>query len=784
MKTFIRLIAIIFLCLSSQELVSQNGQWRPIGPWGAWVDDIAISPAEPNVLYVYAQHSVFKSTNFGRTWVETPNTFGSEFPFGATTSITAHPESSDTIFLGSTAALRMSEDGGQTWKVVIDTLGFVFGHVVFNPSNFKTSYLPAFDETIEDDIAGGGVFRSTDGGLSWQLMTTPFTGITVSDFDISSQDTSVLYAVAIAPHLVDSFIYKSVDTGKTWYALDTGLSDGEIVSLLLTSQQNAETIYVKFEERRTLRNGIIKSENGGETWTLLHSNLPPAKIHAMAVDSQEDQRVISAIGGSYLDYNSNWQTAFGLYVSQDGGLTWSQRNHTMDDSLFVDIEIDPVHPDNIYVAAPLFGVYGSEDGGITWEKRNRGDMHKIAGPFTVNPNNTNEINMVVPLGILHTDDGGSSWRRAFPFEKYQFNISVAASPFDARLLYATAKRAGPLLFLKSQDGGKSWAGRTDSVLTGSNLKLYPQLENIYATSWSGIFRSVDGGDSWVRKDVGITTPLVNGLAFNRFNPNSIYAATFDGLFKSTNAGESWSLVGSDRSQIEAVAISPFDTTTLFTSTNSRLSEFGRLRISTDEGASWHDIAVPDNEKVSFFLLDENEVGALWIVTFTEDVFTSHVFYSEDYGENWIPFSEGLPSSRISNLSLISEDSRSLFALTGEGLYRRDLVTSIEEQPSIPKQFNLFQNYPNPFSASGGNAGASASTVIKYELTTPAEVELAVYNVLGQEVITLHKGKQPAGTFSVRWDGRDAGKQLVPAGLYIIKLATPLARKVRKMILLQ
>ena len=97
------------------------------------------------------------------------------------------------------------------------------------------------------------------------------------------------------------------------------------------------------------------------------------------------------------------------------------------------------------------------------------------------------------------------------------------------------------------------------------------------------------------------------------------------------------------------------------------------------------------------------------------------------------------------------------------------------QASAPQAFALAQNAPNPF---------NSNTVIRFALPQPSQVELAIYNLLGQPVAVLAQGPSAAGTFSVRWDGRDQAGQAVASGVYLYQLRADEYTQVRKLLLLR
>ena len=104
-------------------------------------------------------------------------------------------------------------------------------------------------------------------------------------------------------------------------------------------------------------------------------------------------------------------------------------------------------------------------------------------------------------------------------------------------------------------------------------------------------------------------------------------------------------------------------------------------------------------------------------------------------------------------------------------------TAVEtfDQASVPQAFSLAQNAPNPF---------NSETVIRFALPQPSQVELTIYNLLGQPVAILVQGSSAAGTFSVRWDGRDQAGRAVTSGVYLYQLRAGEYTEVRKLLLLR
>ena len=129
------------------------------------------------------------------------------------------------------------------------------------------------------------------------------------------------------------------------------------------------------------------------------------------------------------------------------------------------------------------------------------------------------------------------------------------------------------------------------------------------------------------------------------------------------------------------------------------------------------------------------------------------------------------------------------SLVGWDLLRSEITRALDQLPPeeeqatrvefaeafIPRSFSLAQNAPNPF---------NSETVIRFELPQPGQVELGIYNLLGQPVALLVQGPRPAGRFAVRWDGRDREERTVTSGVYLYRLQVGGSTEVRKLLLLR
>ena len=188
---------------------------------------------------------------------------------------------------------------------------------------------------------------------------------------------------------------------------------------------------------------------------------------------------------------------------------------------------------------------------------------------------------------------------------------------------------------------------------------------------------------------------------------------------------------------------------------ARLEAVG-IYLSSDGGQTWAPgyVGLEPNGSLHDIVFDPVNPQILY----TSDIY-SGVYRSVDGGNTWERINKGLRTRAALSLS-ISSDGQHLYTVTdGEGVFRLDMSefpVGVEQTHSQPVSFHLNQNYPNPF---------NPTTIIDYQLSISGEVELNVYNLLGQKRITLVSEKQVAGTYQIEWNATG-----YPSGVYLMELA--------------
>ena len=293
----------------------------PFGAGTGVVRSLLIDSIDPNVLYVetiraggcaFNDKLVFKSTDGGESFSDSisPPQSGCDLGgFAAFTTLMAiDPVDPSTLYLGETEdedgiyALLKSTDGGATWNSIWNYnsgLQSDLNALAIDPVNPTTLYAGVGDSSfyIAPGTTGTGVFKSTDGGATWNITGLQDTAVTVLTIDRS--DPGILYAGTQGIYAKPTGfrgLFKSTDSGATWFAVNnglTGLSDiGATVTALVIAPNNSNIIYAG-----TSGGGVYKSVDGGANWATFNDGLTNRDIRALAAGPGEPTALYAATAG-------------------------------------------------------------------------------------------------------------------------------------------------------------------------------------------------------------------------------------------------------------------------------------------------------------------------------------------------------------------------------------------------------------------------------------------------------------------------------------------------------
>ncbi|MEM7187447.1 MAG: hypothetical protein AAF466_12380, partial [Bacteroidota bacterium] len=559
---------------------------------------------------------------------------------GRVTTVTGTPMQPGTFYLGATGGgVWKTEDYGTTWHNVSDgyfetpSIGAI--EVAVNDPNIV--YVGTGSDGLRSNIISGrGMYKSIDGGKSWQHIGLTNVG-QIGAVEIDPTDHNIVWVAAIGNAFrpnAERGIYKTVDGGKTWEQVlfvseKTGFADLELLpgnpnivyAAAWKAQRKPWTIISGGENAE---GGIYKSINGGKNWEKLEEGLPNTLIGKIdlavsPVDSSLLYAVIEAPGKEG-----------GLYKSVDQGMSFRQVSDNKGlvnrPFYYTNIELDPTNPDIIYSNSnPLLK---SVDGGRSWNRMSvpHGDNHDI----WLNPDNPDLLIQCNDGGANVSHNGGKSWSSQFnqpTAELYQVEVDDQYPYW----LYAGQQDNSTTIGVPSfppyaiQSPGRGWVINTGGCETGPAVPKPGNANIVYANCKGrfSVFNKLTGTEKGYYvgasniyghnpKDLEYRFQRVAPIHVSPHNPDVVYHGS-QFLHKTSNDGMLWETISPDLTAFEAdkqvISGSPItrDITgeeyysTLYSIRESKLvegliwtgSNDGVVSITRDGGKSWQNIT-PNN----------------------------------------------------------------------------------------------------------------------------------------------------------------------------------------------
>lgn len=654
------------LSQSQLESAGADFEWRNIGPtiMGGRVSDLAVLESDPSTFYVgTATGGVWKTVNHGTT-------FESIFDQEATSSV---------------------------------------GDVTLSPSNPNVVWVGTGEpQNRQSSPWGNGVYVSTDAGRSW---THKGLGAThhISRIQVHPRNPDVAYVAAMGrlwgPN-PERGVYRTTDGGASWdHVLFIDDQTGAIDLIMDPSDPN--TLFAATYQRQRTGwgyngggpgSGIHRTTDGGDSWQELTEGLPTGDKGRIGLDIYRgDPNVIYAIVEADKrrpdqGFGQGGGGQNGVYKSTDRGLTWEQTSTTNNRPMYYSqIRIDPTDPERIYLGGA--NLYRSTDGGKTFTDDAAAGVHLDHHALWIDPANSDHLILGSDGGVSVTRDRGEHWRQLtnLPLAQfYEIGLDMA-EPYHV---------CGGL-----QDNG-SWCAPSDTwsnqgIRTrdwynvgggdGFYTVMHPTQPNVmFAESQGGSLTRVDLGTMERARIRPILRPDLGEedapeLRFNwdtpvllsTHDPNTVYVGS-NILFRSRDLGASWEAVSPDLTHaidrdtlvimgveggepqisrndgqstygnLETLTESPLDAEVLYTG-----SDDGMVHGTRDGGATWADLTpnipgLPPYTYVSRLVASGFDEGTVY-ATFDghrNDDFATYVYRSRDFGATWQAIGTGLPSSSV------------------------------------------------------------------------------------------------------------------------------------------
>lgn len=607
---------------------------------------------------------------------------------------------------------------------------FVFNdsYEVYRSTNAGNTWDKITDTTITARFTGSffinppNIFAATSTGL---LHSTD-DGTTWSKINDSLFTTDIYFVKGVNNVVFvgnsNGELIRSKDNGSTWTRLKNG-------SIVLTSY----SIFIKdttlFAVNSSTSSTVLISTDYGDTWTSKDANINNK--------------------GSFYSIYSNSSNIIGrfpdntFYISSNNGNSWSETQVDSTMNIFVDIE---GNGSNVFIGTYGNGIYSSTDGGFSWSLSNTGMIASTVNSIVVRGT---DVFAGTEGGIFKTTDNGTSWQK--------FNSNINNSKIE------NIKVIGNNDYAVTPDGvymldtiNDVWE-KSFSIKNNTFTAMVKNDSVIYAgINYSGMVKSTDNGVTWDTINTGLKNSSGNipNIKVLTLMGNNVFAGTdLDGVYRTTNGGSSWSQINKGLTDLITYQISVKDSD-VYVATDDGLYK------STDMGDNWKPIY---NSFVYSFLFYD---GGIFIANYND------IEESFDGGQTWKDVSDGYGASDIYSLAI--NDQYMFAASFAGGVWKRplsEIITSVKNTTeNTPENFSLGQNYPNPF---------NPSTRISYSIPAAGNVQLTVFNSLGQKVAELVDKFQQAGKHNIEFNPTN-----LSSGIYFYRLKAGNYAKTRKMIFLK
>ena len=833
MKTIFKKSAL-WLCLLGMIFTTQSQtvnestfsglKFRNIGPalTSGRIADIAIHPENENIWYVaVGSGGVWKTTNSGTTWKPIFDNQAS-YSIG---SIAIDPSNPHTIWVGTGEnvggrhvafgdGIYVSHDDGMSWKNMGLKKSEHLSTIIVHPENSNIVWV-ASQGPLWSKGGERGVYKTTDGGKTWNRTLGDSEWIGATDIVIDHNNPDVLYAASWQRHRTvaaymgggpGTGIHKSIDGGDTWTELKKGLPKSNLGKIgLAISPFDSDVIYAAIEtDRKT--GGIYISTNKGEAWTkqsntvsggtgphyyqeLYASPHHQGKLflmnnyvlisddhgknfsrmnernkhvdsHAMAFKASDPNYVLFGTdGGLYesFDLTNSWKYVSNLPITQ-----------------FFKVAVDD--------SEPFYKVYGGtqdngSQGGASrtvftdgiknrdWWKTLGADGHQSA----IEPGNPDITYGEFQQGALWRIDQTTretvfiqpQAREGDPFERYNWDAPILVSPHNPTRLYFASQRVW-----KSENRGDAWTPISSDLTLNQERMALPFYDG-KQQSWD---------NAW---DIGAMSNYntITSLAESPIQEGLIYAGTDDGLIQVTeNGGTTWRKFALGNAKgvpntafVNDVRADLFDANVVYAALdNHKYGDYKPYLIkSTDKGKSWTLINGDLPKTLLTWRLVQDHVKKDLLFAATE----FGVYFTRNGGKNWIQLKSGIPTISIRDITIQRRENDLVAASFGRGIFILDDITPIRnfDDSILTKETTLFPIKNALWYSPNSRVGSQGDN--EYSADNPPFGAIFTY-YMSNKVKSLkdeRKQREKTNTNFPGWDALEAeNRQQGPEILLIIK----------------
>jgi photosystem II stability/assembly factor-like uncharacterized protein len=775
-----------------EEKLFKGMHYRMIGPFrGGRSLTAAGIPGDPTTYYFGATGGgVWKSTDGALSWSPVFDKEGS----GAIGSLAVANSDHNILYVGTGEAcirgniahgdgVYKSFDGGKSWKNVGLHDTRAIGKVIINPNNPDIVFVAALGHPYGPN-AERGIFRTTDGGKTWEKVLYKDENTGGIDVAFDPHNPNILFAAlwqarrtswSMSSGGPGSGLYRSSDGGTTWKRLEEhGLPKGPYGRIGIAVAANSDRIYALIEAHNP-DGGLYRSDDGGESWDFINPShslwqRPWYYMHIIADPRDEnvvyimDVEAYKSTDGGHLfnrihvphgDNHGLWidpsdtkrmiaSNDGGVTVTLDGGKNWT-REDNQPTAQFYHVITDNALPYRVYGAQQDSGTVAitsrSDDGAIDrtdWYDVGGGEAGYIA-PYPLDPyivyaadyqGNITRFDKHIGQvkSITEQPELSDAWGAANLEHRFQWTAPVLISPHDPNTLY----HAGERLF-KTTDGGVHWQAISPDLTRNDKSKQKVS---------GGEITLDDSGTEYYDTIFALTeSPITKGL---------LWVGTDDGLIQLTrDEGKTWTNITPkdlpEWSRISQIEASPHDAGTAYVAVDRHQNDDLKPYIykTSDYGSTWTKLTngIPDGSFVRAVREDPKRRGLLYAGT------ENGIFVSFDDGVDWRSLKLNLPTTPVHDL--VVKDNDLVVATHGRAFWILDDVGPLRQfNDDIAKQdVHLYtpstayriqagasgEHHPSKHTGENPPAGAAIYFYLKDEPKPETETKLEILDASGKVI---------------------------------------------------
>lgn len=607
---------------------------------------------------------------------------------GRATSVIVDPTNADRVWIGAAGGgVWRSTDAGKTWALKWRASApLEIGSLAIDPTTPTTLYCGTGEANLSlDSYPGDGVYRSTNGGTTWQpwaLSETTGLPLRIGTIAVDPFDSKHVLVGGIGFGRVSSDndfggLYRTTNRGTTWQRLSFISANNYWCHSIVFDPVTRGRIFATVTGPGT-SSGIYRSNNGGVTWTQLKNGLPATDRigrTALAI-APSNHNIVYAISADLASDRAD--NVLGVFRSSNGGSTWADVTTThfrQEEQMSYNCTI-AVHPtDPNHVICGGVDLHLTTDGGATWSRTTRWDAERGTSKYA----HADHHQLVMPTsppgrvyaandgGLDVSVDGGNRWENRSNGLATNMFYDVDVAQTDVRFFGGGAQDNGTIVtkdgrpdtFFEIDGGDGGWIvidpNEADHVYTSSQFGDMTRLRNGHRRDVSPPFRDEDSGGIW--------------MVYVTIDPNdsdTVYTGN-QRVYRTKNDGLSWDALTPvlDGSPISAIEVAPADSNAIYVGT-----ENGGIFRSLDGGTTWSaNLTGPDLPGVMVTRIETHPADASDVYLTVGNSGNSHVFRSRDNGSTWTDIDGGkLPDVPHSALLIRPDKPKELYVACDVGVF--------------------------------------------------------------------------------------------------------------------